>query len=67
LAERLRAVQTSWTGFHELGLFAAFYLVYFGVRAIAEGQRHAAVANAASLFDLERALWGPSRSCWPSP
>lgn len=50
--ERLLAVRRSWTGLHEIGLFALLYVVYFGVRAFTEGQRDVAVANAVDLFDV---------------
>ena len=54
--ERLLAVRRSWTGVHEIGLFVLFYVVYFGVRALTEGHRDVAIANAVDLFDVERVL-----------
>ena len=43
-------------GLREIGVFAAAYLAYFGVRAISEGAPASAVANAVRLDDLERGL-----------
>ena len=48
--------QPRWTGWHELALFAAAYLAYFGTRAVTQGQVGEAVDNALGLFRFERAL-----------
>jgi len=45
-----------WRGAREIGIFAAGYLVYFGVRAITEGSVASAIANARWLDDVEQAL-----------
>ena len=44
------------TGQRQLVIFAAAYLTYFGVRAFTEGRVDRALANAASLVDIERWL-----------
>ena len=54
MVARVRALR--WTGWHELGLFAAAYLAYFGIRAVTQGQVDAAVENATRLFRWERDL-----------
>ena len=41
-------------GQRQLGIFAAAYLTYFGVRAVTEGRIDQALTNAMSLVDLER-------------
>jgi membrane-associated phospholipid phosphatase len=48
--------QPSRAGRRELLVFAAAYLVYFGVRAMTEGDAAAAVRNALRLHRLERTL-----------
>jgi hypothetical protein len=48
--------QPRWTGWHELALFAAAYLAYFGTRAVTQGHVGEAVDNALGLFRLERVL-----------
>lgn len=50
-------------GRRELGLVAAGFLVYFGVRAVTQGSHVQAVENARTLISLERSLgfyWEPS-------
>jgi PAP2 superfamily protein len=50
-------------GRRELGLVAAGFLVYFGVRAVTQGSHADAVENARTLISLERSLgiyWEPS-------
>jgi hypothetical protein len=47
---------TRGAGRRELLLFATAYLIYFGVRAVTEGNAATAVRNALHLHDLERAL-----------
>jgi membrane-associated phospholipid phosphatase len=50
-------------GRRELGLVAAGFLVYFGVRAVTQGSHVDAVENARRLVSLERSLsihWEPS-------
>jgi hypothetical protein len=41
-------------GLLEVGIFAAGYLTYFGVRAATQGDTAQAVANAQAIIDLER-------------
>ena len=43
-------------GLRELGVFAAGYLTYFGVRAVTEGHVDRALDNAAAIMHLERWL-----------
>ena len=50
------ALRRSWRGPHEVALFAAAYLAYFGVRAATEGRVPRAVVNAHDLFRLEGTL-----------
>jgi hypothetical protein len=47
---------TRHSGRRQLAIFAAAYLTYFGVRAFTEGRVDRALANAASLVDLEHWL-----------
>jgi membrane-associated phospholipid phosphatase len=50
-------------GRRELGLVAAGFLVYFGVRAVTQGSHAEAAENARALISLERSLgiyWEPS-------
>lgn len=52
-----------WVGAREIAIFAAGYLVYFGVRAFTEGSVGTAIANAAQVDRFERALgvdWEPA-------
>jgi len=58
-----RALRRSWRGPHEIALFAAAYLTYFGVRALTEGGIPRAVVNARDLFRLEHAV----RVDWERP
>jgi hypothetical protein len=53
---RFIAVRHGWRGAHEVMLFAGAYVVYFGVRALTQGDIPVAVAHARDLFHLERAL-----------
>jgi hypothetical protein len=55
MAERLTRIG-HWSGWHELGLFAAAYVAYFGIRAVTQGNVDAAVDNAIAIFEFERDL-----------
>jgi PAP2 superfamily protein len=52
----IASLRHSWHGRHELALFAAAYLTYFGVRALTEGAQGKAVLHAKDLFHFEGVL-----------
>ena len=53
VAPRIRRTVPSRTAWRELAIFAAGYLIYFGVRALTEGEPWAAFRNAMTLHRFE--------------
>ena len=52
----IRRTAAAHPGLRELGIFAAAYLVYFGVRALTQGSTAQALENALGLIGVERDL-----------